>query len=408
MTAHVSHSNTEEGEMNVSRRSFVQSVGMGTTAAFIMSFDGPRAWARAASLKLPVQDRPILLHNNENPLGPGARVVSAMNAALEGGPRAGRYPGGASRVLAETIAKENDLPVEYVMVGNGSTQLLRTATQVFTSRTRPLVTGEPSYEEAPGYAALIENPVVAVPLDANMKLDLGGMADATKGAGLVFVNNPNNPTSTLHTGDALGAFIDRVLSETDAMILVDEAYHEYVTDPSYESQLSRAVQEERLIVTRTFSKAYGMAGMRIGWAVAHPDAITKMRDWHYGLSLNIPSLIGATTAAQDRDRIAEESERNREARRFTADWFTTRGFAVADSQTNFIFANTGMPASDFRAACAEHSVLVGRDFPPFEAEWSRISIGTMDEMRRAVGVFDGVLAETTMVPSRGRDRSDAA
>ncbi len=390
---------------DVSRRSFVQSIGLGASAAAIMSYDGPRAWARAMSLALPQQERPLLLHNNENPLGPGARVIAAMNEALEGGPKAGRYPGGAITELVESIARMHNIPVDNVMVGNGSTQLLRSATQVFTSPSKHLVTAAPSYEEARDYAGLNHHPVEELPL-ADMSLDLNAMADAAKGAGLVFVNNPNNPTATLHGGDAIGAMIDRVLSETDAMIMIDEAYHDYVTDRNYETQIPRAIKEERVIVARTFSKAHGMAGMRIGWCVAHPDAISRMREWHYGLSLNIPSLIGARTSIEDPDRIAREAERNTAARQFTIDWFNSRSIQTTDSQANFIFARTGVPAGDFRAANARHSILVGRDFPPYDQEWSRISISTMEDMRRAVDVFGSVLPVATE-QSNGR-RSDAA
>ena len=395
----------QESHMGVSRRSFVQSIGLGASAAAIMSYDGPRAWARAMSLALPQQERPLLLHNNENPLGPGDRVIASMNDALAGGPRAGRYPGGAVGELVDAIARMNGVPKEYVMVGNGSTQLLRSATQVFTSPSKHLVTAAPSYEEARDYAGLNRHPVEELPL-ADMSLDLNAMADAAKGAGLVFVNNPNNPTATLHGGSAIGAMIDRVLSETDAMIMIDEAYHDYVTDRNYETQIPRAIKEQRVIVARTFSKAHGMAGMRIGWCVAHPDAISRMREWHYGLSLNIPSLIGARTSIEDPDRIAREAERNTAARQFTIDWFNSRGIQTTDSQANFIFARTGVPAGDFRAANARHSILVGRDFPPYDQEWSRISISTMEDMRRAVDVFGGVLSEATE-QSNGL-RSDAA
>ena len=401
------HEKIQDGPMNVSRRSFVKSVGIGTTAAAIMSFDGSRAWARAASLALPLQERPMLLHNNENPLGPGDRVQRAMNDALAGGPRAGRYPFDVDRELATTIAKMNDVPTDYVMIGNGSTQLLRTATQVFTSPTRPLVTAAPSYEEAPGYAQLIGHPVEALPLDDNMMINLDAMADAARGAGMVFLNNPNNPTATLHDADAVGTLIERVLSETDAMIMVDEAYHDYVTNPRHETQIPRAVKEARVIVARTFSKAHGMAGMRIGWVVAHPDAIRKMRSWHYGLSLNIPSLLGATASIQDPDRIYAESERNTEARQFTIDWFKARNLDATDSQTNFIFARTGMPADAFRTACADRNIRVGRNFPPYQNEWARISISTIDDMRRAVDIFGPVLADAGVIVA-GERGSEAA
>ncbi len=403
------HEKIQDRPTGVSRRSFVKTVGSGTAAAAIMSWVGPgRAWAREASLALPLQERPMLLHNNENPLGPGESVRMAMNEALAGGPRAGRYPFGPDRELAEAIASMNGISADYVMVGNGSTQLLRTATQVFTSPIRPLVTASPSYEEAPGYAGLIGHPVEALPLDERMMINLDAMADAAQGAGMVFLNNPNNPTASLHGSTAVGDLIERVLSETDAMIMVDEAYHDYVTDPRHETQIPRALQEARVIVARTFSKAHGMAGMRIGWIVAHPDAIRKMREWHYGLSLNLPSLLGATASVQDPDRIAAERERNTEARQFTIDWFKARQLDATDSQTNFIFAKTGMPAADFRTACAEQNIRVGRNFPPYEDAWARISISTIDDMRRAVDVFGSILAAAGAITAESGMREEAA
>ena len=285
------------------------------------------------------------------------------------------------RDTAEAITATQNIPTDRVMVGNGSTQLLRTATHVFTSETRPLVTAAPSYEEAPRYAELIGSKVVRVPLDGNMRIDLDAMAEASKGAGLVFLCNPNNPTGTLHGADAVGAFIDRILGVSDAIVMVDEAYHDYVTASGYWTQLPRAIVEKRVIVARTFSKAHGMAGMRIGWIAAHPDVITKMRDWHYGLSLNAPSLLGARISIEDPERIAGERARNTEARQFTIDWFKSNGLDATDSQTNFIFAKTGIPAATFRDGCAAQNIRVGRDFPPYEDEWARISISTIEDMR---------------------------
>lgn len=373
--------------MIFSRRNFVKG---GTTAATIMAFDGPRSVARALSMVLPEQERPLLLHNNENPMGPGDSVIASMNQAMDNG--LGSVYGLPSRQTAQAISTMENVPQDRVMVGNGSTQLLRSATYVFTSPTRPLVTAAPSYEEAPNFARLTGNKVVTVPLDRDMMIDLDAMAEASKGAGLVFFCNPNNPTGTLHRAEAVGAFLDRLLAETDAMIMVDEAYHDYVTASGYETQLPRALKEERIIVARTFSKAHGMAGMRLGWVVAHPDAIRKMRGWHYGGTLNAPSLLGAKASIEDPDRITAERDRNTKARQFTMDWFKAKGLETTDSQTNFLFARTGIPAATFRAGCAEANIKVGRDFPPYENEWARISISTIEDMRRAVEVFGRVIS----------------
>lgn len=376
--------------MSVSRRSFVRTLGIGGASLALLGRRAPEAMASAWRGMAP-PDLPILLHNNENPMGPGDRVIGAMRRALGSGPLAGRYPFSDARTLTESIAAHYGLPAEQVMVGNGSTQLLRTATQVFTSPGKPLVAGTLTYEEAPGYAELVGHPVVKVPLDG-MHLDLDGLASAAKGAGMVFLNNPNNPTATVHSADAVRGFIDRVLSaDPDVVVMVDEAYHDYVTDPAYESEILRAPDYRRVVVARTFSKAHGMAGMRIGFVVGHPELLERMGRWHYGNSLNVLSLVGANESINDPERIERESQRNTEARSYTRDWFKQHGFDSTDSQCNFIFVEIGRSARQFREACREDGVWVGRDFPPFENSHARISIGTMEEMRYATEVFGRVL-----------------
>lgn len=377
--------------MSVSRRNFVKTLGVGGAAAAILSYEGPRALARSWAAYLPESERPMLLHNNENPLGPGPKVIAAMNRSLGNGRPAANYQFNTTDLVA-AISKVEGVPASNIMVGNGSTQLLRSATQVFTSKDRPLVSGSPSYEECPGYAELNDTPVEMIPLDDAMSLALGAMADASKGAGMVFVNNPNNPTGTLHSPDAIHDCIDRVLSRSnEAVVLIDEAYHDYVTDPGHRTQIPLALKTPRVIVARTFSKAHGMAGMRIGYIIAQSRTLSRIRAWHYNMSLNVPSLAGAAVSMLDRDRIEKESERNRLARAHTIDWFKSNGRKTTDSQTNFIFAETGMPAEDFRAGCLEHGIKVGRDFPPYEKSWARISISTIEDMRRATTVFGKVM-----------------
>ena len=175
------------------------------------------------------------------------------------------------------------------------------------------------------------------------------------------------------------------------MIHVDEAYHEYVTAPDYRSAISLALETPNLYVSRTFSKAYGMAGMRIGYGVGHRDTIAELG--RYSLTFNTNSLgqIAAYAAVQDPEFIAHERARNSQVKRMTVEFFEQRGYPCFDSQTNFIFVNLGRPAAAFRDACREHGVRVGRDFPPFDKTHCRISIGTRAEMQRALEVFAHVL-----------------
>src|SRR4030095_6471491 len=147
-----------------------------------------------------------------------------------------------------------------------------------------------------------------------------------------------------------------------------------------------AVENPRVVVARTFSKCFGMAGLRVGYAIGHKDTIKKMEDWDGTSAVNVLGLAAARAAlAGDQARLVAESKRNTDVRAFTMKWFTDHGYKPTDSQTNFIFVDIKRPARDFRAACAAEGVLVGRDFPPYEKSHARISIGTMAEKQEAGG-----------------------
>jgi histidinol-phosphate aminotransferase len=336
--------------------------------------------------------QPILLHNNENPLGPGDKAIAAMRAKLtERGIPAARYSSLVPELSAAIAAKYNCKP-ENVLVGCGSTQILRTATFAYASPSRPLVGGSPTYEECGDVAKLLGAPIKAVPGTRTLHHDLDAMADAARGAGLVFFDNPSNPAATLHPGTAVATYLERVRSTSPGTgILIDEAYHDYVTDPGHKTQIPYALETPDVVVARTFSKAYGMAGLRVGYGIGRAETIRKMRELQYSQGTNVLGLAAALVSIQDDVRLAQEKQRNTEARQFTIDWFTQHGFTPTDSQCNFLFVDVKRPARQFREGCRKHEVIVGRDFPPFEKSHARISIGTMDEMKRAVGVFGQVL-----------------
>jgi len=340
----------------------------------------------------------ICLSSNENPLGPGAAVLDAVTSAFgPAGATPGRYSG-SSRDLIDAIAKKQGVKPENIVLGCGSTQILRSATHLFTAKDKALVGTIPTYEECAGYAEMMGSPVRPVALDSEFKIDLDKFAAAAKGAGLVFYCNPNNPTATYVGAKATREFLAKVNRESpETTILVDEAYFDYVTDPDHDTHIPIAVENQRVLVARTFSKAYGMAGLRIGYAVGHPETIKKMAEWDAGSgtsSLNVLAMRAAIAAIQrDPSFVATERQRNRDVRDFTMKWFADRGMKPTDSQANFMFVNIGRPAKDFREACKAKGVLVARDFPPFEKTHCRISYGTMEEMTKAVAVFGDVLAK---------------
>ena len=378
--------------MPFTRRAFVKTAGLSGASLLALSRESFAAFqASASSAALPPPR--LLLHNNENPLGPGQAVLDALRSQLKDGGPAGRYAFDLAMETTKTIAERFGAKPENVALGCGSTQVLRSAVEVFTSSEKALVSAIPTYEECMDDAELLGRPVRAIPLTAQMKIDLDAMADASKGAGLVFVNNPNNPTATVWSGDAIGAFIDKVLKASpDTTILFDEAYHDYVTDPTHRTQVPLALKNPRVLVARTFSKAHGMAGMRTGYVIGMPDTIAKLNAWEDFSYLNTAGLIAAAVSIKDQPRLDAEKARNTEARQYTVDWFKARGCESTDSQGNFIFVNLGQPVRGFREACRKEGVLVARDFPPYEKSHCRISIGTIEEMKQATEVFGRALA----------------
>jgi len=382
----------------LTRRTFVQTVGTGVAAYIGARGRENSLWAAFEPTLEAVEPGVICLSSNENPLGPGAKVLEGIKAAFgPTGARPGRYDstGGA---LIEAIAKRNGVKAENVVLGCGSTQILRSCTHLFTAKDKALVGTIPTYEECAGYAEMMGHPVRPVALDADFKIDLGKFSAAAKGAGLVFYCNPNNPTATYVGARATREFLAQLAKDSpDTYVLVDEAYYDYVTDPDHDTHIPVAVDNPHVIVARTFSKAYGMAGLRMGYAVGHADTIKKMREWDAGSgtsSLNVLAMqAGLAAIEQDASFITAERARNKEVRDFTMKWFADRGMKPTDSQANFMFVNIGRPVKEFREACLKQKVKVARDFPPFEKTHCRISYGTMDEMKRAVAVFGEVLAK---------------
>jgi histidinol-phosphate aminotransferase len=341
----------------------------------------------------------IILSSNENPLGPGKVVLKAIEEAMgPNGAWPGRYPSAFRYPLKEAIAKKFRVKPENVLVGCGSTQILTTVTHLYTSKDKPLVGSLPTYEECSGYAARIGSPLKAVPLDSQFNMDLDRTLTVAKGAGLVYFCSPNNPVATMISTSDAKEFFPRVLKRSpETRILIDEAYIDYVTEPGHETFIPLAIQEPRVVVARTFSKAYGMAGLRVGYAIAHEDTIEELAKWQMGNAISCLSLAAAVASIeQDESFIEKERRRNSKVRDFTRSFFEGAGYQSTESQTNFAFVDVRMPIEEFRAECRKRGVRVGRPFPPLWTH-ARISLGTMEEMKRATKVFAEVLGAAKAV-----------
>jgi histidinol-phosphate aminotransferase len=208
---------------------------------------------------------------------------------------------------------------------------------------------------------------------------------------MVFFCNPNNPTGTAHPLAAVERFVRRVKeSSPDTRILIDEAYIDYAHDPNVKTAAALARDIPGVFVTRSYSKAHGMAGLRLGYAIGQPETLRAISQWNLG-SVNTLTAAAGIASLRDTAHIEEERAENARVRDFTLQAFRSLGYEASDCHTNCIFVDLKRPAKVFRDACAALKVTVGRDFPPFENTHSRITLGTMAEMRQAVDVFRKVL-----------------
>jgi histidinol-phosphate aminotransferase len=388
--------------MAVSRRAFVRSLTprVGPSSAAIAA-RGREAWAAEyphGEEPQAAQESPLAvrLNSNENPLGPGQSALGAIERAFA---YAGRYPMNARPSMVDfrtLVAKQNGLKIENVCLGAGSGEILECAVMAFASKSRGVVSAAPTFESPGRTAKRVQFPLTEIPVDDAGKLDLEKMSGASTGAGLVFVCNPNNPTGAVHGTDPIASMVSKIAKASpDTVILIDEAYHEYVTDSAYATAIPLVAKYPNVIVSRTLSKAHGMAGLRLGYAIGQKDAIDKLARWTMPYNGNALVVAAGVASIEDEAQIERERRRNTDVRKFTTDFFRNNGFKTSDSQANFIWVNLRRPAQEFAQACEKQGILVGRAFPPFEKTHSRISLGTMDEMQRAVGVFKNVLGLTT-------------
>jgi histidinol-phosphate aminotransferase len=399
--------------MHLSRRSFVKTASVGSVGALSIPLIGARgseALREFEGLELAKkmgefasEERarfrrrynaadPIQLDSNENPNGPGkaalASVTSWFNQTM-------RYPDVQVDSVREAIAKKFGIKNENVLMSCGSGEILKVASYAFTGPGRALVTGLPSFEDPVRHTQFVKGEVRAVPVDGNLKLDLGRMLDqVNETAGLVFLCNPNNPTATVHGKAAIAEFIAGVNRKApNCYIMLDEAYHEYVEDPTYETGIQTAINNPRVFVVRTFSKVFGMAGMRLGYAIGQPELLQQMAPHRLPNAINILACAAGVATIQDAKHIEDEVKLNKAARAYTLKQFETMGYKASASNGNFLMVAINRDIRGFREACAKQGILVGRPFPPLLTH-ARISIGTMAEMEKATAVFKTVLSSS--------------
>lgn len=366
--------------------------GLGAAAA--LPALGAPAWAANwRTIQAGGPAGPIRLDANENAYGPCPQAFAALEGSAE---MANRYPKNEYADLVEAIAAKHGVKTERVVLGCGSSENLRMAAGAFLGPGKMLILATPTFEFMAHQAESGGTPAVSVPLTKDYAHDLDAMLERAAGAaGLVYICNPNNPTGTLTPRPGLEAFLKKL--PPSFYVLMDEAYHHFVVGaPEYTSFLDRPVDDERLIVTRTFSKIYGLAGIRIGYAVASPEVAKRMTAQRMQFAVSVPAARAALAAWNDWDTVRNGAARNANDRQEFYRQAKTRELAVIDSQTNFVMVRSGRPVEEVIDHFKKNNVLIGRPFPPF-TEYARISLGTPADMQQFWRVWD--LLPSTKLPA---------
>jgi histidinol-phosphate aminotransferase len=372
--------------MSVSRRKFAQLLGAGAAAVVVrptLSFAKP---TQSVATPLAESGNIVRLSANENPYGPSPKALEAITNSFG---LACRYPDEHNNVLIDKLAKLNGVNHGQILLGDGSGEILKLCAETFTGPQQgKLVAADPTFEAILNNASANDAEVVKIPLTGSFAHDLSKMLPAAKG-GLIYVCNPNNPTASITPKEELRDFIAKTPRET--MILVDEAYFHYADSPDYESVIPLVKDHPNLIVSRTFSKIYGMAGLRCGYCVAQKETIERMRRNQMWDSVNCMALAAATASLDDPDHVLNGQRLNREAKAFTTSELDKMGYKQIPSQANFIMFDCKRPVVPLIQAMKKQNVHVGRLFPALPNHM-RLTIGKKSEMETFLSTFRQVVS----------------
>lgn len=325
----------------------------------------------------------VKLASNENPLGPAPSAVRAMKDGASG---AHIYPDGGGYKLRTALAEKHGLGLENVVLGNGSNEIIELLCHCFLNRGAELIAAEHAFVVYKLMATLFGAKYVEV-ADPDFIHDLDGMADAiTEDTRLVFIANPNNPTGTLVGQEALDRFMDRLPDHVVAVF--DEAYYEFLEDAP--DTLKYVKEGRNVCVLRTFSKAYGLAGLRIGYGLAAPQVAEILQKARQPFNTNSMAQAAALAAMTDREHVARTLETNNAGLRFYEKAFAERGLEYVKSYANFILVKVGNGDALFQSMLQKGVIvraMSGYKLP----DWVRISIGTAEENARCIEVLDQVM-----------------
>ncbi len=366
---------------NIDRRSWLRTVGMSGSFALL---GGLEALAINSHPRNNLAGAPIRLNANENPFGPSESVRKKVISELDS---ACRYPFRALSGLVDLLAEKEGVSRDHIIVTGGSTEGLKAAGLVYGGD--EIIAADPTFQALLRYSENFGTLVHRVPLDDNLGHDLEAMSSRINDkTGLIFLCNPNNPSGTLLPADALKDFC--LSHESKAVIFSDEAYYDFITEADYPSMVELVKEGKNVIVSRTFSKVYGLAGLRIGYLIAKPAMAKKLKAAVMAMT-NILAIEAAKVALSDDDFYKFSILKNWEAKQYIYRVLDDLNLPYVKSHTNFVFFETGRTIHELIPAMEQEGVVIGRPFPPL-LEWARISTGTMEEMEMFGNALKAVMS----------------
>jgi histidinol-phosphate aminotransferase len=365
-----------------SRREFGRVAAL-LTAGSALPFYNEAALAQDLKALGNIPADAIRLHTNENPLGPCSAAQEAIRQLL---PEGGQYHFGRTTAFVEAMAADVGLPPSHILPTAGSSDPLHRAALAYTSPSRPLVIAEPGYE-APGRAAkFLGAKVIPVPLRKDYAHDCKAMVQADPATGVIYVCNPNNPTGSVTRKEDVDYLVAH--KPKGCIILIDEAYIHFATSAT--SAIEHVTAGEDVIVLRSFSKLYGMAGLRAGAALARPDVLERLRGFGGLGFLPLSGTVGATASLKDKKLVAQRRQIVTDIRQALVAWLDRRGFASIPSEANMIMIDCKRPGREVYTAMLQHKIAIGRSWPSLPTH-VRVTIGTREEMALFKTAFAKVL-----------------
>ena len=333
----------------------------------------------------------IKLGSNEHPAPPVPAAIEAISRVAR---EVNRYPDNSYHELTLAIANRYDTTADHVWVGAGSSDILNCTARAAAGPGTSIVYANPSFVLYKIVITLAGSEPIEVPVDGHWGHDLDAMLKAVRDdTTIVFVCNPNNPTGTYVGKSALANFIDSV--DDSVLVVVDEAYAEYATADDFESCIDLALIRDNVIVTRTFSKIFGLAGLRVGYAIGTPETLRQLRKAQPPFIVNVTAEAAAVAALTDLDEIERRKTANAIERAAVIEALNSRGIRHADSQTNFVFLDLDTDAADLADALLRRGVIVRR-----LGDHLRITIGTPEENVRCMKALDEALADIAEATNR--------